>query len=107
MNSKGVSDWHALRLMQDEEYEISVRVDKEKQKIKEAELMRKEVEICTYLNIPTNVSILQLQEKLSDKWLNNLNTCTTEGLKLSLRLPNSQKLDCSLSRNSSTKVHFD
>ena len=105
MPTKGLSEWHALRQMQDQEYEISAKVDKEKQKVKEAELMRQEVEICTHLNIPTNISTLQLQEKFLDKWLNNLNT--TEGLKLSLRLPNSQKIDCCLSRNASTKVNFD
>ena len=68
MSTKGLSEWHALRQMQDQQYEISARVDKEKQKIKEAELMRQKVEICTHLNIPTYISILQLQEKLLDKW---------------------------------------
>lgn len=55
--TKGLSEWHAIRQMQDQEYEISARVDEEKQKDKEAKLMRQEVEICTHLNIPTNISI--------------------------------------------------
>ena len=49
MPTKGLSEWHALRQMQDQEYEISAKVDKEKQKVKEAKLMRQEVEICTHL----------------------------------------------------------
>ena len=49
-----------------------------------------------------NITTLQLQQKYVEKWGDCLKT--TGGLKLSIRLPDGQKVDCCLPRNATAKV---
>lgn len=80
--------------MQDEE---SAALDELKEKDKEAELKRQEVHVAIYLFANLNMSIntltLQLQLKYMEKWMNSLNNkYATGGIKLSICLPNTQRL---------------
>ena len=53
-----------------------------------------------------NITTLQLQQNFPEKWMNCLNT-TTGGLKLSIRLPDAQKIDFCLPTDASAKVKFE
>jgi len=92
--------------MQDKEFEESAAIDVLKEKEKEDKLKRQEVRVAinlfANLSMSNKISTLQLQQKYMEKWSNCLHTAG--GLKLSIRLPNSQKVMCCLPRESSAKV---